>query len=97
MKFQWNANQAASNFRKHGISFDEGVTIFKDPLAFIFDDKEYSEDEHREMIIGFSTLIELLLVCLVERQEDIVRIFSARRATTLERMDYEENANFQTP
>ena len=97
MKFQWDANKAAVNLRKHGISFDEAVTVFKDPLALIFDDEEHSEDEHREVIIGFSTLSRLLLVCFVERQEDTVRIFSVRRATTLERMDYEENANSQTP
>lgn len=95
MKFQWDASKAASNLRKHGVNFDEAVTVFKDPLALIFDDEKHSEDEHREIIIGYSTLSRLLLVCFLERQEDIVRIFSARRATTHERKDYEENANSQ--
>jgi uncharacterized DUF497 family protein len=97
MKFQWDANKAVSNIRKHGVSFDEAVTVFKDPLALIFNDDEHSEEEHREIIIGFSTLSRLLLVCFVERQEDTIRIFSARRATNQERKDYEENANSQTP
>ena len=97
MKFQWDPAKAASNIRKHGISFDEAVTVFKDPLALIFDDEEHSADEHREIIIGMSTLRRMLLVCFVERNEDTVRIISARPATRIEIKDYEENARNQTP
>ena len=95
MKFQWDPAKAASNVRKHGVSFDEAVTVFKDPLALIFDDKEHSENEHREIIIGLSTLSRMLLVCFVERQETIVRIITARTATRREKQDYEENARKQ--
>lgn len=97
MKFQWDINKAKINLRKHGISFEEAVTVFKDPLALIFDDEEHSENEHCEIIIGTSALSRLLLVCFVERYEDVIRIISARPATTLEKNDYEENARFQTP
>ena len=68
MRFEWDPEKAASNIRKHGISFDEAVTVFKDPLAFIFDDIPHSEQEHREIIIGVSTLRRMILVCFVERQ-----------------------------
>jgi uncharacterized protein len=97
MRFKWDPTKAASNIRKHGVSFDEAVTVFKDPLALIFDDKEHSEDEHREIIIGISTLRRMLLVCFVERIEDTVRIISARSATRTEINDYEENARHQNP
>jgi len=97
MKFQWDPAKATSNVRKHGISFDEAVTVFKDPLALIFDDTEHSEVEAREIIIGMSTLSRMLLVCFVERHEDIVRIISARPATRIEKKDYEENAKTQKP
>lgn len=99
MRFEWDPAKAASNIRKHGVSFDEAVTVFKDPLAFIFDDEAHSEEEHREIIIiiGMSTLRRMLLVCFVERVQDIVRIFSARPATRQEIKDYEENAHTQTP
>ncbi len=97
MKFQWDLNKAKINLRKHGISFEEAVTVFKDPLALIFDDEEHSNNEHREIIIGISALSRLLLVCFVERLEDVVRIILARPATTHEKKDYEENARFQTP
>lgn len=48
MRFEWDPAKAASNIRKHGVSFDEAVSVFKDPLAFIFDDITHSEQEHRE-------------------------------------------------
>lgn len=97
MKFQWDPAKAAGNIRKHGITFDEAVTVFKDPLALIFDDEEHSVDEHREIIIGRSTLRRMLLVCFVERNEDTIRIISARPATRTEIKDYEENAHNQIP
>jgi len=97
MKFQWDANKAKINLRKHGIRFEEAVTVFKDPLALIFDDEEHSQDEHREIIIGISATSKLLLVCFVERKEDVIRIITARPATTQEKKDYEENARRQTP
>jgi hypothetical protein len=95
MRFEWDPKKAASNVRKHGISFDEAVTVFKDPLAFIFDDTSHSEQEHREIIIGMSTLRKMILVCFVERIENTVRIISARSATRQEIKDYEENAHNQ--
>jgi uncharacterized protein len=95
MRFEWDPAKAASNIRKHGVSFDEAVTVFKDPLAFIFDDIAHSEHEHREIIIGASALQRMILVCFVERIEDLVRIISARPATRQEIKDYEENAHNQ--
>lgn len=97
MKFEWDPNKAASNIRKHGVSFDEAVTVFKDPLALIFDDITHAEHEHREIIIGASSLRRMVLVCFVERLEDVIRIISARSATRQEIKDYEENAHNQIP
>ena len=95
MRFEWDPAKAASNIQKHGVSFDEAVTVFKDPLAFIFDDESHSEQEQREIIIGMSALRRMILVCFVERIENVVRIISARPATRQEIKDYEENANSQ--
>ena len=97
MRFEWDPTKAENNIQKHDVSFDEAVTVFKDPLAFIFDDEAHSEEEHREIIIGMSALRRMLLVCFVERLQDIVRIISARPATRQEIKDYEENAHNQTP
>ena len=65
MQFQWDPSKAESNIKKHGVSFDEAVTVFKDPLALIFDDTAHSEREFREIIIGMSTLRKMLLLCFV--------------------------------
>lgn len=95
MKFSWDPRKADTNFRKHGIAFDEAITVFSDPLALIFDDTAHSDDEHQEIIIGFSALSRLVLVCFVERDEDTIRLISARRATKAETKDYEKNARKQ--
>jgi uncharacterized protein len=92
LKFEWDKNKAAANIKKHGIAFDEAVTVFSDPVARIFYDLEHSLTEDREIIIGHSVNHRLLLVCFIERSRDVVRIFSARRATKKERKDYEENS-----
>lgn len=93
VRFEWDAKKAATNVKKHGVTFDEATTVFADPLAAIFDDEEHSEAERREIIIGHSTLNRLILVCFVELEEDYVRIFGARPSSKSEREDYEENTN----
>jgi uncharacterized DUF497 family protein len=90
LEFEWDEDKAASNRRKHGVSFEEAASIFADPLAAIFDDEVHSAEEQREILIGHSAKNRLLLVCFTERG-GTVRIISARRATKREREDYEEN------
>ncbi len=91
VRFEWDRKKAALNLKKHGISFDEASTVFKDPLALIFDDEEHSEGEDREIIVGHSILDRLILACFTERAEGLVRIIHARQATRKERRDSEEN------
>ena len=90
LKFEWDPKKAASNLSKHGVSFEEGLTVFGDPLARIFDDEDHSIEEQREIIIGHSVKERLLVVCFTSQGES-VRILSARKATRKERKDYEEN------
>jgi uncharacterized DUF497 family protein len=90
LAFEWDEDKAASNQKKHGVTFEEAATVFADPLAAIFDDEAHSEEEQREIIVGHSVDDRLLLVSFTER-EGAIRIISARRATKRERRDYEEN------
>lgn len=87
-RFEWDARKALTNRIKHGVSFEEAITVFADPLAHIFDDQDHSALEFREIVIGFSQRQQLLVVCFTERG-DAVRIISARKATKLERQDHE--------
>ena len=84
-----NAKKAEANKVKHGVSFEEAITAFADPLARIFEDPGHSETERREIIIGHSNKRNLILVSFVE--DDRVRLISARKATRTERKEYEEN------
>ncbi len=76
-KFEWDRRKATANLRKHGVWFDEALTVFKDPLARIFDDEDHSMREAREIIIGQSVKQRLLVISFVDRQE-AVRVISAR-------------------
>ncbi|MEK7249790.1 MAG: BrnT family toxin [Bacteroidota bacterium] len=87
--FQWDRDKALSNLRKHGVSFEEAKTVFRDELSVVAPDTEHSEGEVRYIQIGHSTNGRLLIVFFVER-EDAVRIINARRPTRSERKRYEE-------
>jgi uncharacterized protein len=89
MQFSWDPRKALRNRDKHAVDFTEALTVFRDPLARIFDDDDHLEFEHRELIIGYSNLDRLLIVAFTER-EDGIRIISARTANQRERSDYEK-------
>lgn len=89
MRFEWDPRKAASNLRRHGVSFDEASTAFGDPLARLIDDPRHSVGEHRMVLLGRSVQDRLLVVMFTERG-DIIRLISARPATRRERRDHEE-------
>ena len=88
MEFEWDADKAASNLAKHGVSFDEAATVFGDPLAMTYFDPDHSDDEDRFITFGFSVNGDVLVVSHTDR-DDKTRIISARRATRSERKSYE--------
>jgi hypothetical protein len=88
MDFEWDAQKAASNVAKHGVTFPEAMTVFGDPLELAIADPHHSEDESRFLSMGLSTTGRLLVVAYTERQGR-VRIISAREATPKERRQYE--------
>jgi uncharacterized DUF497 family protein len=89
LSFEWDPRKDAANRRKHGVSFEEALPVFGDPLARMFDDPDHSDTEPREVIVGHCRRRRLLLVSFVQRR-DRIRILSARKATRRERRDYEE-------
>ena len=88
--FEWDPAKAAANVEKHGVSFEEAVTVFQDPLAKIHADPDHSEAESREILVGHSSQRRLLLVSFTDPQGRI-RVISAREVTRRERRDYEES------
>jgi len=92
MKFEWDENKAGSNLSKHGVSFGYACHVFADDgrLEYIQD----HDDEDRIKVIG-QIEVGVYVVIAVERNqlddEDVIRIISARKATSHERKYYEEN------
>ena len=89
MIVEWNERKAASNLRKHGVSFEEAATALTDSAAITFFD-EKPRAEEREITIGHSARDRLLLVVHTERSRDVIRIISSRKANRNERRTYEE-------
>jgi uncharacterized DUF497 family protein len=91
IQFEWNNTKEKGNVAKHGVAFDEAKTVFSDPCARIIDDPDHSDDESRFVIIGISQKLRLLVVCHCYREcDEVIRIISARKATTNERRTYEK-------
>ena len=89
IKFEWDARKASANEKKHGISFDEARTVFFDENAKLIDDPDHSGDEERFVLLGLSSSLKVVLVCHCYREEgNVIRIISARKASTHESKQY---------
>lgn len=89
MRFEWDPEKAALNLRQHGVSFEQGSTVFGDALEMTIHDPDHSEDEERWLTMGLSSDGQLLVVWHTHRGDDVYRIIGTRRATPKERRTYE--------
>jgi uncharacterized DUF497 family protein len=85
--FVWNAAKAASNLRKHGISFEQAAQVFRDPFFKLVDAGR--NDEARDAVIGLDASSRVLFVVHIEVDGEHIRIISARKATAQERKDHD--------
>ena len=89
LRFAWDPAKAASNRRRHGVSFEEAQTAFSDEAAILIEDPDHSAAEERFILLGLSALTRLLVVVHVYRErDDTIRLISARKATRSERHQY---------
>ena len=88
--FEWDPKKAASNFKDHGVSFDEATTVFGDMLAMNMPDPDHAEGEQRFLVLGMSHKSRLVVVSYAERSPR-TRIISARLAASHERRRYEND------
>jgi uncharacterized protein len=89
MEFEDDPAKAATNLRKHKVSFEEAASVFGDPMAYTFADPDHSIGEERWLMFGLSRMGRILAVIYTHRRGRY-RIISARRATRHERKIYEE-------
>jgi uncharacterized DUF497 family protein len=88
MRFVWDPRKAKVNTLRHGVTFEEAVTVFADPLALIVDDTVHPE---RALIIGESMMNRIILTVFCQFEENVIRVISARLATSHERRHYEND------
>jgi len=89
VKFEWDRSKALENRRKHGVSFEEATSVFRDPLSIMIPDPRHWLEEPRFNIVGLSGQGRLLILVYTERGGTI-RIISGRKAASAERKRYEE-------
>ena len=89
MRFDWDPRKAASNDKKHGVSFEEARSVFFDEQALLLEDPQPRREEERFVLLGMSASLRILVVIHALRDEDVIRIISARKATRLETREYE--------
>lgn len=87
--YQWDDEKATSNLRKHQIGFEEAKTIFNDEFLITIYDEAHSDAEDRFISIGVSNAGRVLVVIHTD-ENDVIRIISCRKATTIERIKYEQ-------
>ena len=91
MKIVWDETKAASNQGKHGITFMEAQSVFYASYALLISDPDHSENEERFILLGLSSVPNMLVVCHCYREKDEqIRIISARKATKKETAQYEK-------
>jgi uncharacterized DUF497 family protein len=92
VQVEWDDEKAASNFRKHGVSFEQASEVFDDDLSSSIEDP-FAIGEQRHVVIGLVRKVGLVVVVYTIRNrgtvDEIVRIISARRAERSERKVFE--------
>ena len=91
IKFEWDENKNIINIEKHGVSFKEASTVFDDEYGVLISDVDHSDKEERFLLIGVSSIANILIVCHCYRDNDeTIRIISARKANKEECVTYYE-------
>ena len=67
VRFTWDPQKAASNLKKHGVSFVEAASVFADPLAAMLDD---ALEPERAILVDQSQNGRVLLVVFIEQSAD---------------------------
>ena len=90
--FEWDSVKADLNYAKHKVTFEEAKTVFYDENAVLIADPDHSDiDEDRFVILGLSSQLHMLLVCHCYKENDRIRIISARKANLQEAKQYGGN------
>jgi len=87
MRIEFDPTKAAANLKKHGVLLEDGAGSLLDPMALVREDED-AEGEVRFVLVGMCREGRLLTVCYTLRDEDTIRLISARKATRREELQY---------
>ena len=93
MDIVWDPIKAEINLKKHGVSFEEAATVLQASMTITIED-DINVDEQRFVTLGFSIKLRMLMVVHTYRDDEEIRIISARKATRKEQKAYEERIRF---
>ena len=93
MEFEWEPRKAAENLRKHGVDFADAVIALEDENALTIEDRDHSEQRFKTL--GLGPGLNVLFVVHAERDEDCIRIISARKADRSETEQYYQGLNHE--
>ncbi len=93
-RFEWDKTKNQSNRRKHGICFETASLVFSDPFAWSAPERIENGEERWQTIGAIPGAVIILVAHTVrlDSQTEVIRIISARKATTHERQRYETQA-----
>ena len=93
MRFVWDGGKNRRNLAKHKISFETAKLVFDDPLAISLRERVVDGEERWQTmgLIGGIVVILVAHTYIQEKEEEVIRIISARKATSHERRQYEQN------
>jgi uncharacterized protein len=91
MEFEWDAKKAASNLRKHHVSFEDAAQVFLDPNRIETFDGRDADGEDRWKTVGIVEPVLLAVVYTIRgNNSEVIRLISARKADAHERAQYRE-------
>lgn len=93
IRFEWDARKAASNKRKHGVSFESAALVFGDPRVYEFEEgSEHGEVRYRALGKALGSLLFVSYTSFKDGEDEVVRIISARKAEPKERRAYQRHS-----
>jgi len=93
MDGEWDPRKVAENLRKHSVDFADAVIALEDENALTIEDSDH--DEQRFKTLGMGPSVNILYVIHTYREDDRVRIISARKADRSETKQYYRGLDYE--
>ncbi|MET0005549.1 BrnT family toxin [Candidatus Thiodiazotropha sp. LNASS1] len=93
MDVEWDPRKAAENLRKHGVDFADAVIAPEDENDLTIEDRDHPEQRFKTL--GLGPDLKVLFVVHAERNENLIRIISARDADRSQTKQYYQGLSYE--